>query len=318
MHFRVDEELNFITLEHLRRDIVDTLLHELPKPRHGVPYKNEILPGVYNLLNGLNEEKLRNPEKMDVNCDEIIVSRSKEQAAIRKELDRFLEGVEECESIGLMNKRGIIIVGPPGSGKTVALINESRRLAKNGHVVFLSKSPYVLTEAISRFRKDHKDKPLFAIIEDIDEIIGSWGEHELLEMLGGMNSANNVMFIATTNHLCRLSSKMRRAGRFDFKIELPFPSAKQRMKYLEAKMPKESRQLIERIVRATEGMGFAHLREIIMAKLRYGDEYGKTIKRVKGDFLEEMAAYRRSIKQSGSRSRSGGSDCSDGYAIKGL
>lgn len=157
--------------------------------------------------------------------------------------NRFL-GAESWHSArGIPWKLGIILHGPPGTGKT-SLIHA---LASDfGFNIKYIKSLHGLGAAFMAGGKDD----LF-VIEDIDTISGGLnrdgandndihrgsGEsalrgspmHEILNAMDGMQTPDGLKFIITTNHIGRLDAAIRRPGRIDDVIEIgPLPIASAR------------------------------------------------------------------------------------------
>lgn len=144
----------------------------------------------------------------------------------------FLGAEEWHSSRGIPWKLGIVLHGPPGTGKT-SLIHA---LASDfGFDIKYIKSLHGLGQAfLSGTRND-----LF-VIEDIDTIAGALNRdapdgarasgndggtrgsplHEILNAMDGMQTPDGLKFIATTNHLGRLDPAIVRPGRIDEVIEI--------------------------------------------------------------------------------------------------
>jgi len=269
-------------------------LHEtmdiwVPRPVLGHQFKMHVRPGCYVLNRPLKAESLPNPERLIFESDQVLNFRDPRRDVIHDQIRKFWKMGPKLEERGLLHKRGILIYGPPGSGKSTILRQEVNQLVDEDHVVFVSKSPYTLTESISAFRKMEPTRPLTILMEDIDEIVSSWGVHELLEMLDGMNTANHVLVLATTNNAEKIPAKLRRPGRLDKKIEVPNPGFRQRFEYLNNKVGDLlTEEGVKKIARASKGMGFGHLREITVMMTGYGTSLTEAIESVNDDKLAKV------------------------------
>lgn len=267
----------------------------VPRPMNGHPFSMHIRPGVYFLTSPLSEDRIPSPIEVDSTQDQLIENKYK--YVVRSEIDAFFKGREKFESMGLIHKRGLIMHGSPGTGKTSIIREELQRASEKGRVVFMARSPYILTDSMHTFRQMEPDRDLIVVMEDIDEIVRSWGEQELLEMMDGMNSVNHVLFIATTNNPECMSAKLRRPGRFDRKIEIPNPDFKQRCKFFEMKYSgKLSQDKIENLAYCTEGFGYGQMREVFVSHKGYGRPLSESVKSVKKDMLTEQRHDQRKQK----------------------
>lgn len=266
----------------------------VPRPQLGMPFKMKIRPGCYKLEEALREENIPNPERLHIESDEILVFRNDKSRKIRKEIKEFLKMKDIMENNGYLHKRGIILYGPPASGKTVFIKTEINRMVDEGHTIFLGRSPWTISRSLQTFRKMEPERTVIVVMEDIDETIRSYGEQEILEMMDGLETVNNVLFIATTNDMEALSPKMKRCGRFDRKIEIPYPEFTTRLEYLQKKLSKKMMyESIKKVAHDTENMGFGHLKEITVSVLGYGINAFEATQRVRKDILIEQKSNRK-------------------------
>jgi len=260
---------------------------KISRPILGKPYENKMISGIYNLDESFDLEK---PNSYNIQSDEIFIFRDKIAEVFREEIDSFWRNGNKFKQMGFLYKRGIILSGPPASGKTSLLKQEIKNLAESGQIIFLSKSPWRLQSALHSFRKKEPTRPITVVIEDIDEVCRSYGEYQFLELLDGSETVNNILFIATTNNMEEISEKLKRPGRFDRKIEIPLPDSFLRKQYIEKKFGnKISSCQIERIVQLSEGLSFGHLKEIVVSHYGYGVDLMETVNRLKSDILNESA-----------------------------
>lgn len=146
----------------------------------------------------------------------------------KEEVIHFLEGFLALKPLyhknGLPCKTGILLYGPPGTGKTSMI---------KAIATFLGWS---ITVPDTNLDFDSRPETIVCV-EDIDRFLqekggegagrGEYKEtdrrtklHKLLQTFDGLSSFDNVVFVATTNHIEDLPPELIRDGRFDYKIEL--------------------------------------------------------------------------------------------------
>ena len=138
----------------------------------------------------------------------------------------FWASVPKLVERGLLAKRGLLLWGPPGSGKTSALNIMAAHMIKELHgVAILVGEPSLTVAGLQLFRKVEPDRPVILIYEDIDALTQQHGEAPYLAMLDGEMQISGVVNVATTNYPERLDPRfVDRPGRFDRITECPMPS----------------------------------------------------------------------------------------------
>ncbi|GKV01264.1 hypothetical protein SLEP1_g13829 [Rubroshorea leprosula] len=195
----------------------------------------------------------------------------KQMAQIRELVELPLRHPQLFKSIGVKPPKGILLYGPPGSGKTLiarAVANET------GAFFFCINGPEIMSklagESESNLRKAfeeaEKNAPSIIFIDELDSIAPkrekTHGEVErrivsqLLTLMDGLKSRAHVIVIGATNRPNSIDPALRRFGRFDREIDIGVPDEVGRLEVLRihTKNMKLSDNVdLERIAKDTHG-----------------------------------------------------------------
>merc|ERR1712216_1020918 len=171
----------------------------------------------------------------------------KQMAQIRELVELPLRHPTLFKTIGVKPPKGILLYGPPGSGKTLiarAVANET------GAFFFLINVPEIMSklagESESNLRKAfeeaEKNAPAIIFIDEIDSIAPkrekTQGEVErrivsmLLTLMDGMKSRAHIIVMGATNRPHSIDAALRRFGRFDREIDIGVPDETGRLEVL--------------------------------------------------------------------------------------
>ncbi|KJA16309.1 hypothetical protein HYPSUDRAFT_47520 [Hypholoma sublateritium FD-334 SS-4] len=188
--------------------------------------------------------------------------------AIRDLLEIPLTRPELFRYFGLKPPRGILLHGPPGTGKThlaraIAASTRSAVLVINGPE--LSSAYHGETEAKLRavFAQARAQAPCIVVLDEVDALVprredGAGGEVEkrvvatLLTILDGMGDEGDarVVVIGTTNRPNSIDPALRRPGRFDREIEIGVPDAEARLAIFNVLLSKTPHSVAQEDLRA--------------------------------------------------------------------
>ena len=217
-------------------------------------------------------------ERRALICDDLIELPDHATGRVLSGMETFWASAERYRALGLIHKRGVLLWGPQGSGKTVTVqLLMSRLIARDG-IVLLFGNPQITLAVLPMIRRIEPERPLIVVMEDIDEMIGSYGEHDILSLLDGEKQIDNVVQIATTNYPERLGARiLNRPSRFDERIFVGMPSAQSRLTYLQTAIERSGARLetaeLHRWRDDTDGLSIAHLRELIAGVLCLNEPY---------------------------------------------
>jgi len=232
---------------------------------------------------GRSRHRVHSKDKVKVTFEDVAgVEEAKEEVA---ELIEFLKNPKKFQRLGGRIPRGVLLVGPPGCGKTLL----AKAIAGEADVPFFNISGSDFVEMFvgvgaSRVRdlfKQAKDNsPCIIFLDEIDAIGrkrsaafvgGGHDEREqtlnaILVEMDGFDTNDQVIVIAATNRQDILDQALTRPGRFDRQVVVPLPDLKGRLDILKvhAKKIKLAPDAdLEKLARGTPMFSGADLAAII-------------------------------------------------------
>jgi cell division protease FtsH len=260
----------------------------------------------------LDESKERFTFADVAGCDE-----AKEEVS---ELVDFLRDPAKFQNLGGRIPRGVLLVGNPGTGKTLL----AKAIAGEAKVPFFSISGSDFVEMFvgvgaarvrDMFEQAKKQAPCIVFIDEIDAVgrqrgagLGGGNDEReqtlnaLLVEMDGFEGASGVIVIAATNRPDVLDSALLRPGRFDRQVVVPLPDIRGREQILMVhmrKVPMAQDVKADILARGTPGMSGADLANLVNEAALFAARRGKRF--VEMDDFESakdkimMGAERRSM-----------------------
>ena len=193
---------------------------------------------------GKSRARLYGNEKDKVSFKDVAGSNEAKQDL--QEIVEFLKFPKKFSSVGARIPKGVLLIGPPGTGKTML----ARAVAGEANVPFFSISGSEFVEMFvgvgaSRvrdlFAKAKKNAPCIIFIDEIDAVgrrrgSGMGGGHDereqtlnqILVEMDGFEQGQNVIVMAATNRADVLDPALLRPGRFDRRVDIDLPDRKDR------------------------------------------------------------------------------------------
>lgn len=251
--------------------------------------KESIYKGKAIILKTSDEGKLdvENPpgflDLSRINPDELVFPKEI-MAQVNINLFTPIERTAECRKNKIPLKRGVLLEGPYGTGKTLTAYVTAKKCADNGWTFVYLDRVTALRDALL-FAKRYAPAVIFA--EDIDRVIEgsrSISGDDILNNIDGIGSKNaEIITILTTNHVDRIQQAMLRPGRLDavISVQPPDSEAAQQLVRLYARELLAEKEDLTEAGKILDGQIPAVIREVVERSKLYAISRIKTGEPVK-------------------------------------
>lgn len=241
-----------------------------PAPPHPAEIKaSDLKPGVFSVTSHPSLGIGLHP--LTPAADKLIRFPKGCGAELLDEITSFLSTETEAryKQFGYIHKRGILVHGKPGTGKTSLFNQITKDFVDDGGFVLYNPSPALLSGAMDLLRQRLPESRVLVIFEEFESTILDW-ESLLLQLLDGMLTHDRFVVLASTNYIDQIPLRFRaRPSRFASVIEIPGPNLEMRQQYLQQMVPEAVRlqvgdQLTE-IAEKTEGFTLDGLKDVVIS-----------------------------------------------------
>jgi transitional endoplasmic reticulum ATPase len=215
--------------------------------------------------------------------DDVILDPEMKKGLI-EDVQGFFSNQSLYQEFAVPWKRGVILHGVPGNGKTVSIkALMSSLYSRDDHAIpslyvksFQTNCQTQQYAIRSIFTKARSMSPCLLIFEDLDSLVGDDIRSYFLNEVDGLESNDGILMIGSTNHLDKLDPAIsKRPSRFDRKYHFKLPGITERKGYAQywrtkllknetVEFPEEVTDIIAQL---TEGFSFAYMKELFVMAL---------------------------------------------------
>lgn len=229
--------MEIVTKEILTGDLSNCLIFQKEGTTRTVP---QFVPGIYtirDISSMFSTQVVYQPIKpnenyVDFTGGTVGLVLNKAKTFFNKDV------IRKYNELDIAHKTGIILEGPPGTGKTVTAHIIMKQLVFLYDAICLvapaNMKPYVWRFALKEIKK--LNKPIILFIDECDYSFSCY-ENEWLTFLDGHESYTNFMFIGCTNHISDISARLKRPSRIEHLVHVDSIEAEVAAQYVKAKLP---------------------------------------------------------------------------------
>lgn len=269
--------------------------------------------------NEWREDAALEAQVAEASWDNVVLSASRKED-LRASIERFFAREAVYRAMGVSWRRGILLAGPPGTGKTMICKAAAASLPGHPFLYVRDLSGYETQEEIIAdvFERARSLAPAILVFEDIDGFVDDSNRAVFLNELDGFKSNEGLLVLASSNHPERVDEALlRRPSRFDRVFHVGLPGEAERREYCEKLLERPgllgraggtegADTLAEKVARETGGFTPAYIQEAFVSaalEVAHGDGPGEAddlsfAQRFAQRLLRHVGALRAYISES--------------------
>lgn len=235
-------------------------------------------------------------------------------AGLREAVEGFFQRRDAFAALGFPWRRGILLIGPPGTGKTMACKAAAAARPDLPFLYVRDFREYREQDVVRTiFERARKLAPCILAFEDIDGLVGAWNRTVFLNELDGFQRNEDLLIIASSNHPGKIDQALlKRPSRFDRVFHLGLPGLPERQEFCRRVLARLALQgrlspavapdsLAGRVAAGSGGFTPAYLKEVFVSAALRQAQGGATI--LDGEFaaaalaqVDELRNYLRAVR----------------------
>ena len=238
----------------------------------------ELLPGIYEIKQDMFGNINFTPK--NVITSKYIELPTMITASIITDIETFWkkETKSKFDKFGLVYKRGTIMYGAPGTGKTCTVFKVIAKIVNMGGIAIYNPDPELFSEAIKLLHSVQGEKPIVCVFEEFDRVCS---DSSFLSLLDGDLQVPSIYYLATTNYLNKIPDAIKnRPSRFAKVIEVGKPDEAARTAYIKSFLDDISSSDLLLWLKATENMVLDQVKDMIIAVECFGESLDSSKKKI--------------------------------------